>query len=105
MRISVVSNLPALANVRVPGVEIDFVPYQRYGVTRSELLRTLWRSRACDYAVINSSGVDLLIFCLFKLLWPFGRCKVISLDTVLPVPRTSTLRDRLGLWLKRFLFR
>jgi glycosyltransferase involved in cell wall biosynthesis len=105
MRISVVSNLPALANVRLPGVEVDFMPYQRYGVTRSVLLRTLWRSRSCDYAVINSSGVDLLIFCLFKLVWPFGRCKVISLDTVLPVPRTESLRDRAGLWLKRVLFK
>jgi len=105
MRIRVISNLPALKAVRRDGVEIDFELYQRYGVTRSTLVRSLWRSRSCDYAVINSSGVDLLLFCLFKLLWPFGRCKVISLDTVLPVPRLAGLRDRVGLWIKTFLFK
>jgi glycosyltransferase involved in cell wall biosynthesis len=105
MRLRVVSNLPGLAHVSKGGVEVDFLPYQRCGVPPREVLRTLWQSRHCDYAVINSSGVDLLIFCLFVLLWPFGRCKVISLDTVLPVPRVRGLRDRFGLWVKKFLFR
>lgn len=64
-----------------------------------------WRALACDYVVVNCSPADLLDLCLLKLLWPFSRGRIISLDTVLPVPQVGTVPARLKLWVKRVLFR
>lgn len=105
MQIRLISNLHALERVTGDGVTIDFVRYPRAPIGRLALLRLLWRARRCDYALINCAPRDLFLLCLAKLAWPWARCKIVSLDTVLPVPRVRGLRDRVGLWLKRMLFR
>lgn len=68
-------------------------------------LRACWRALRCDYVVVNCSPADLLDLCLAKALWPFSRGRIVSLDTVLPVPRATTTPDVIKLWVKRVLFR
>lgn len=58
-----------------------------------------------DYVLINCSPLDLFYCCAFALAWPFARARIVSLDTVLPVPRLAGLRARLVLWTKRLLFK
>lgn len=105
MRITIASNLAGLADVSREGVEIRFVPIPSGGVGGLARARALVRVLACDYAVVNCSPRELFELCFLKLLLPFTRCRVVSLDTVLPVPRPVTTAQRTSLWAKRLLFR
>jgi glycosyltransferase involved in cell wall biosynthesis len=58
-----------------------------------------------DYALINCSPTQLLHVALLNMFNPFSRCRVVSLDTVLPVPRLESWSDRLAHWIKVRLFR
>lgn len=99
----IVSNLDALRRARAHGAAVEVVPHQ--GGPLRQRIAGLWRARRCDYAVINCSPTDLFWYCLLKVVWPFSRVRIVSLDTVLPVPETDRWGRRLGLWVKRFLFR
>jgi len=105
MRITVISNLYALEHASRHGVELRFIPHPRGEAGPLARARAFWQALWCDYALINCSPRDLFELCLLKLVVPFSRCKVVSLDTVLPVPRVTGQRQRLTLWLKKVLFR
>lgn len=102
----VTSNLHAIAaRTATAHPAITFLPYAhgRIGwLRRARLMRDVLR---CDYAVINCSPRDLFALCQLKWLFPFSRLRIVSLDTVLPIPATSTVRARAVLWIKRLLFR
>ena len=105
VQLTVYTNLGRLGAARQPGVELRVVgrPWGPLGLL--ERLGEYRRALACDYTLINCSPGDLLAICLAKLLLPGSRARIVSLDTVLPVPRRATRADRLKLWLKRTLFR
>jgi glycosyltransferase involved in cell wall biosynthesis len=54
--------------------------------------------------VVNCSPGELFDLCLAKLMLPFSRGRIVSLDTVLPVPYADSLPARLKLGLKKVLF-
>jgi len=103
MRLTVVTNLHALERITRPGVELTVVRHVGGGI--GERLRRMWANRQADYAVINCSPNDLFYYCFFRVVAPFSRVKVVSLDTVLPIPRAGTWPERLALFVKRHLFR
>jgi glycosyltransferase involved in cell wall biosynthesis len=101
--LDVVTNLQGLA-AQASGTRVRVTVHPR---ARGRLHR-LWIAAAAlrhDYAVINCSAGELFDLCLAKMLLPFSRGRIVSMDTVLPVPSTATARDRLRLLVKRVLFR
>jgi glycosyltransferase involved in cell wall biosynthesis len=105
MRLSIISNLAALKHVDVAGVEVDLIAYPggKAGFLKQSV--AFYRAFRCDYAVINCSPRDLYWFCLLKLFFPFSRCRIVSLDTVLPVPTAAGVLQGVGLALKKTLFK
>ena len=58
-----------------------------------------------DLALINCAAPELIKVCFARWLL-FGRCaQIVSLDTVLPIPKTNTLKQRLKLSVIRWLFK
>ena len=82
----------------------EIVPFTRAPSLRARLAACR-RALACDYVVVNCSPADLFDVCLAKLLSPGARARIVSLDTVLPVPHANSLSARLNLGVKRLLFR
>lgn len=105
IRLSVMTNLTLIADVCPPGVEVTLVPRPRQQKTLAARLSALWAAARCDYVLINCSPMELFELSLVRALVPFARSRVISLDTVLPIPRTDTFRQRVTLAVKRWLFR
>lgn len=103
MKLNVVSNIPSLGAVRIPGVEIAHhdIPRDAQGPLRS--LRYFWRHRTADYMVINGSGPYLFLMALAKILLPLSRMKIVSLDLLLSRPATAS--QRLKSLVKRLLLR
>lgn len=102
---TIATNLNGLAGVSVESGDVRVEPLARAPGGIWARLRTCWRALDCDYVVVNCSPADLFDLCLAKLLKPFSRGRIVSLDTVLPVPHPATLSDRVKLWVKRTLFR
>lgn len=103
MRIA--TNLRGLADVQVDGGTVHVEPFTRVGGGFTARLAACWRALRCDYVVVNCAPADLFDLCLAKLLWPFSRGRIISLDTVLPVPHVDSRVQTLKLAVKRALFR
>lgn len=101
----IATNLRGLAAVPVPGVAVQVEPFERVSGGLVARLRACWRALECDDVVVNCSPADLFDLCLAKLLRPIGSGRIVSLDTVLPVPDTGTWQARLKLDVKRTLFR
>jgi glycosyltransferase involved in cell wall biosynthesis len=104
MRLRILTNLPSLAQAGHIGVQLEIVNYRRPHGIRGHAA-ALARLYDCDYVVINCAARDLLIYCLLKAAAPFSAAKIVSLDTVLPVPRPAGVRQRLSLAVKKLLFR
>lgn len=104
-RLRVASNVPGLERTVADGLDLE--------VSVLEPTPRGWRNRmaACrraldgDYVVVNCSPVDLFDYCTAKLLFPGSRGRVVSLDTVLPVPHANSVAARAKLGVKKFLFR
>lgn len=102
--LAVFTNLPGLA-----GVETEVATR----VTAfSSLPRTVLGAwRLCgelarhDYALINCAARELFHVALLNMLNPFSRCRVVSLDTVLPVPRLGSRSAQVVHWIKMRLFK
>lgn len=103
--VRVFSNLHGLQRARCGGIQVEFTPMTGRGPNEFLSFRRFWPALRADYAVINCSPRDLLELCFLKMIVPFSRCRVVSLDTVLPLPQADTLKLRLVLRLKRILFR
>ena len=102
---SIATNLRGLGDVPQPAGAVSVEPFTRVSGGPLARLRACWRALACDYVVVNCSPADLFDVCVAKMLWPFSPGRIVSLDTVLPVPRTDTTAAQLKLWVKRILFR
>jgi glycosyltransferase involved in cell wall biosynthesis len=106
MRLRVMTNLHALAQVKPRGADVEVVPYPRRDGGLAGRVRALAGGLStCDYVVVNCSPLDLFEVCAVKLLLPFSRAKIVSLDTVLPVPRLASAQQRIALAVKKLLFR
>jgi glycosyltransferase involved in cell wall biosynthesis len=103
--LTIATNLRELAAVAVPGEAVTIVPFSRAAGGLRARLAACRTALACDYVVVNCSPADLFDVCLAKLLSPGARARVVSLDTVLPVPHADSLPARLKLGVKRLLFR
>jgi glycosyltransferase involved in cell wall biosynthesis len=101
----IASNLVGLARVRLPGVNVRVEPFTRAPGGWWARLRACRRALKNDYVVINSATADLLDVCLAKMLLPLSRGRIISLDTVLPIPQADSFAARIRLWIKKALFR
>ena len=105
MPLTIATNLRDLAAVPVTGEHVIVVPLSRAAGGLRARLAACRQALACDYVVVNCSPADLFDVCLAKLLSPGTRARIVSLDTVLPLPHADSLPARLKLWVKRFLFR
>lgn len=104
MPLTVVTNLHALERVSRPGVDLRVIRHER-PAGRVAQWRAARRALAADYVVVNCSPLDLFYYAAFKAVMPFSRARLVSMDTVLPVPRQAGLMNRLTLAVKRRLFR
>lgn len=104
IRIKVLTNLQAFERVSRQGVELHVLRHERPAGLLARL-KALSRALSCDYAVINCSPRDLFQYCLLRLAAPFGKVRIVSLDTVLPVPLVASVPQRIALWTKKVLFR
>lgn len=105
MTLTIATNLRGLAGVSSPNVAIQVQPFERAPGGLLARLENCRRALDNDYVVVNCSPADLLDVCLTKLLMPFTRGRIVSLDTVLPVPHAEGLHARLKLSIKKSLFR
>src|SRR5688572_495111 len=103
MRLRILTNLRGLPRAQNGAVELDVMEHSRPRGLRG-YAAALSRLYACDYVVVNCATTDLLIYCALKLAAPFSAAKIVSLDTVLPVPRRARARERLALLVKKLLF-
>ena len=102
---TVATNLHGLAGLPSPDGPIEVQPFVRAAGGLLARVRACRRALSCDYVVVNCSPADLFDVCLVKLLLPFTRARIVSLDTVLPVPHADRLPAKLKLGVKRLLFR
>ena len=102
---TIATNLGGLADVAVAGGSVQVEAFARVPGGIGARLRACWRALDCDYVVVNCSPADLFDLCLAKLLKPFSPGRIISLDTVLPVPHPTTASETIKLWVKQVLFR
>lgn len=103
MPITVLTNLTTLERVCRPGVALKVIGLQRPGSIAGHIaaVRTALK---CDYVVVNCSPRDLFFYCAVKWLLPLSRFRIISMDTVLPVPDVTGMYRRFALWVKKSLF-
>jgi glycosyltransferase involved in cell wall biosynthesis len=102
---SVATNLRGLDQVRRPGLDVRVQPFARPRGGLTSQLRALRAALSCDYVLVNCSPTDVFALCATKMLLPFSRGRIVALDTVLPVPRVTSLRARVALTVKHLLFR
>lgn len=105
MTIRILTNLGRLDAVRLEGFPAEVVRYAGMPSGLAGMASLYRRLGTVDYALVNCAPSDLLLLCLLRWLRPFARCRIVSLDTVLPVPRLDTLAQRLRLWTKVLLFK
>jgi glycosyltransferase involved in cell wall biosynthesis len=102
---TVATNLQGLAGLPTSGGTIEVHKFSQGTGGFRQRLRACRRALSCDYVVVNCAPADLFDVCLLKLLLPFTRARIVSLDTVLPVPNADSLPARVKLGIKRLLFR
>jgi glycosyltransferase involved in cell wall biosynthesis len=100
--IRILSNLPRLDSVRT---EKFSVVHRFAGHTDSiwSGIIVFLKSFSADVVVLNGHETRLLVFCLFRKLFPFQRCRLVSLDTLLKRPgsRAEVITARFKRWLLR----
>lgn len=104
MQLTILTNLPTLAGAKRVGVNTTIVRHRR-ATGLSEYAAAWARLYSSDYIVINCSPRDVFFYGLLKLVAPLSKARIVSLDSVLPVPRLTTWQDRISLAIKRLLFR
>jgi glycosyltransferase involved in cell wall biosynthesis len=65
--------------------------------------RLFRQARRCDAVVINIAVGTVTKLCLLRMLWPFARWRLISVDILLPRPTSAS--QRIATLFKRFLLR
>lgn len=102
--LSLLTNLARLSEVSSENLMLRVTPLSRAPKSLSENLRLFMELAKHDYVLINCSAPLLFHVALLNVLNPFSRCRVVSLDTVLPVPRLTSWTDRVSHWIKVCLF-
>jgi glycosyltransferase involved in cell wall biosynthesis len=103
--IKVFTNMRGLRDVTLPGVATDVTVFATLPRGRGGLFALSQQLNQYDYVLVNCAPRELLHLASATLLNPFGRCKLVSLDTVLPVPRRQSATDRLRHAIKVALFK
>jgi glycosyltransferase involved in cell wall biosynthesis len=98
--IRILSNLQRLEGVQSEGFS---VVHRFIGRTDSIWggIALFLQSFRADAVILDGDTSRLLAFCLFRMLFPFQRCLLVSLDIVLPRPRSQ--RELMTVHLKRWL--
>lgn len=88
MKLRIISNIAGMDKFYREGMEIEHVcyPNRRNGVL--SVLKYAWKHRNYDYLIFNGSGQALFLLALSKVLIPFQRVKIVSLDLLLSEPKT-----------------
>jgi len=86
VKLTVMSNLHTLTG-DFPGMgHIDLVEYPQKRLSWPERFKLFFRSFKCDYVLLNYQFGTMLLFGLLRLLCPFHRCRLVSVDTILNRP-------------------
>ncbi|MEE8577960.1 MAG: hypothetical protein V3T31_11950, partial [candidate division Zixibacteria bacterium] len=102
MPIKVISNIHSLADVAGDGPDIDLYKYPKEMISLGQMLGVYFKSYSYDYFLLNCAPREIMIFGMFKLLFPFNSCKFVSMDLVLRAPETR--RDRVIAAIRSLLF-
>lgn len=100
--VRVLSNLPRLSPVSLEDVH---VVHTLIGDTVSirGMIGTIRQARRHDVVLLNIESRLLLLLCVWRMIWPFERWKLVSLDLVLNSPVGP--QQRLAALMKRMLFK
>ena len=89
----VLSNLYSLGSEGNEHVNNHYIGTCRNGFERFiRLLITAIRSYSSDVVFFDCASVETLLFALLKYLLPFNRCKLVTADLVLRMPKTRMQR-------------
>ena len=103
MALRLLTNLPELSQAD-NAQDLSVTPFQSPSRI-SQWIALLSAMRQHDVALINCAAPELIKVCFARWLL-LGRCaQIISLDTVLPIPKTNTLKQRVKLSAVRWLFK
>jgi glycosyltransferase involved in cell wall biosynthesis len=92
-KIKIISNIFGLENVQREGLDIEFCRYPKTIQSFSTVVRMFIKSFHYDYIILNFTSFDILLLAFFKLIIPFNRCRLVTIDLLLTRP--ITLRERL----------
>jgi len=93
VKIRVISNLHTLGNTEGDDLTIDLYKYPKSRISLKLVLKIYFKSFKYDYLLLNGSSRTMMVLAFLKVIIPFNRCKLVSLDLVLRKPRF--FRDRL----------
>lgn len=85
-KLTVMSNLHSLKGDFPDRNRIELLEYPQHAVGWLDRFRFFMKSFKCDYVVFFYEFSTLLMFGLLKLVCPFHRCRLVSLDTILGRP-------------------
>lgn len=97
------SKLRILSNVN--WFQDECINNSRYEITvtkKINMMKSISLLWSIDFVIINISGKDLLLYSLLKLLNPFYKYKIISVDLILSVP--NGIKEKIISFAKRILF-
>lgn len=98
MRLRLISNFRNLDKPTIPGLQVELTRYPTGGPLFFRVGVALLRSLTADYIVVNGLTRDLLGLALLRTVFPFLRCKLVSVDLMLSPPRS--LATRVLHWVK-----
>jgi glycosyltransferase involved in cell wall biosynthesis len=89
--VRIVSDIHGLERAAVSGVEVTTFSREQYPNRWLRNLRLLRRALGADYLVIHFSFLEVLLFNAILLVIPFQRCRVMTLDFFVSVPKPSLM--------------
>lgn len=102
MKVSVITNLPRLADVRSDKFEIEIYTVPRIDGLGA-LIRLYLKSFRYDYVLLNGSGRLLFQLALLKWFVPFNPTRLVVLDILLSTPVTT--RDKIKASITKILLK
>lgn len=102
MKIRLISSIHSLPNVKKDNIEIELCEYPTENRSIKTIFRFFIKSFKFDYILLKPE-IDLLFFAFLKLIFPWNKCKLISLDLILIVPQG--FRGRISQLLRIVLLR
>ena len=93
MKARIISNIYSLADTDKLGLEIELCKYPKPPTGIGSVVKMFLKSFRYDYIVLNFIPFDVWLVAFLKLICPLNRCRLVTLDLILTVPRN--FRDRL----------